>query len=94
MVKGLTSPWDTNLVRVETQMLAGGPIWDTKFGTWRKRCPDDLPTLHDYSRIVRFTSEYALNPLSNVTKSYAAAWANAARKASLQTLGENDSFCV
>lgn len=23
-------------------MLAHGTIWDTNFGTWRKRCPDDF----------------------------------------------------
>ena len=42
MVQGLTSPWDTNAVKVKTQILAGGSIRDTFLGTWRAASPDDF----------------------------------------------------
>ena len=42
IAKGLTAPWDTNVGKPETQILAGGSIWDTFLGTWRAASPDDF----------------------------------------------------
>lgn len=37
IVQRLTTPWDTNVDQAETQILAGGPLRDSYFGTQRER---------------------------------------------------------